>query len=124
MAELFIGFLVATAANRAQNALTALLDKIDMQEERIGETEGNIVRLIQENTGIISDIHTLTTQVAKDTDLINEVHRSQRLTAHFGLEAGDSHGTTGTTSDPLGVGDLRRMPTGRCPRARPRGWPR
>ena len=25
------------------NALTALLDKIDMQEERIGETEGNIV---------------------------------------------------------------------------------
>ena len=51
VAELFIGFLVATAANRAQNALTALLDKIDMQEERIGETEGNIVRLIQENSG-------------------------------------------------------------------------
>ena len=89
MAELFIGFLVATAANRAQNALTALLDKIDMQEERIGETEGNIVRLIQQNTGIISDIHTLTTQVAKDTALINEVHRHvSALTAHFGLEAG------------------------------------
>jgi low affinity Fe/Cu permease len=89
VAELFIGFLVATAANRAQNALTALLDKIDMQEERIGETEGNIVRLIQENSGIISDIHTLTTQVAKDTALINEVHRHvSALTAHFGLEAG------------------------------------
>ena len=45
MAELFIGFLVATAADRAQNALTALLDKIDMQEERIGESESDIVRL-------------------------------------------------------------------------------
>ena len=90
VAELFIGFLVATAANRAQNALTGrLLDKIDMQEERIGETEGNIVRLIQENAGITSDIHTLTTQVAKDTALINEVHRhGSALTAHFGLEAG------------------------------------
>ena len=39
VAELFIGFLVATAANRAQNALTALLDKIDMQEEQIAASE-------------------------------------------------------------------------------------
>src|SRR5271168_2090362 len=66
VAELFIGFLVATAANRAQNALTALLDKIEIQEHQIGATEANIVRLIQENAGIISDIHTLATQVAKD----------------------------------------------------------
>ena len=90
VAELFIGFLVATAANRAQNAVTALLDKIDMQEEQIEATEANIVRLIQENSEIISDIHTLTTQVAKDTALINEVHRHVSvLTAHFGLAAGD-----------------------------------
>jgi low affinity Fe/Cu permease len=90
VAELFIGFLVATAANRAQNALTALLDKIDMQEEQIEATEANIVRLIQENSEIISDIHSLTTQVAKDTALINEVHRHvSALTAHFGLAAGD-----------------------------------
>jgi low affinity Fe/Cu permease len=90
VAELFIGFLVATAANRAQNALTALLDKIDMQEVQIEATEANIVRLIQENSEIISDIHTLTTQVAKDTALINEVHRHvSALTDHFGLAAGD-----------------------------------
>lgn len=90
VAELFIGFLVATAANRAQNALTALLDKIDMQETQIEATEANIVRLIQENSEIISDIHTLTTQVAKDTALINEVHRHvSALTEHFGLAAGD-----------------------------------
>src|SRR5271170_7107434 len=90
VAELFIGFLVATAANRAQNALTALLDKIDLQEQRIGATEGKIVSLIQVNSEIISDIHALTTQVAKDTALINEVHKHvSALTAHFGLDAGD-----------------------------------
>jgi low affinity Fe/Cu permease len=90
VAELFIGFLVATAANRAQNALTALLDKIDLQEVQIEATEANIVRLIEENSEIISDIHALTTQVAKDTALINEVHRHvSALTEHFGLAAGD-----------------------------------
>jgi hypothetical protein len=65
VAELFIGFLVATAANRAQNALTALLDKIDMQEQRIGATEADIVRVLQANSEIISDIHTLATQVPR-----------------------------------------------------------
>jgi hypothetical protein len=34
VAELFIGFLVATAANRAKSALTALLDKIDIKSSR------------------------------------------------------------------------------------------
>jgi hypothetical protein len=50
--------------------------------------QGNIVRLIQESAGISSDIHTLTTQVAKGAALINEVHRNvSALTAHSGLEA-------------------------------------
>lgn len=74
VAELFIGFLVATAANRAQNALTALLDKIDRQEEQIEATEANIVGLIQDNTEITNQIHTLTIEVAKNAALITEVH--------------------------------------------------
>jgi low affinity Fe/Cu permease len=81
VAELFIGFLVATAANRAQNALTALLDKIDMQEEQIEATETNIVTLIKENTDLTGEIHTLTTeirtltmQVLKNAVLIAETH--------------------------------------------------
>jgi low affinity Fe/Cu permease len=91
VAELFIGFLVATAANRAQNALTALLDKIDMQEEQIETTEANIVALIKENTDLTSEIHTLTTQVAKNAALIVDVHRRvTALTARAGLDAGDS----------------------------------
>ena len=90
VAELFIGFLVATAANRAQNALTALLDKIDMQEAQIETTEANIVSLIKENTDLTSEIHTLTTQVAKNAALIVEVHRHvTALTARAGLDAGD-----------------------------------
>jgi low affinity Fe/Cu permease len=91
VAELFIGFLVATAANRAQNALTALLDKIDMQEAQIETTEANIVSLIKENTDLTSEIHTLTTQVAKNAALIIEVHRDvTALTTHAGQDAGNS----------------------------------
>ena len=89
VAELFIGFLVATAANRAQNALTALLDKIDSQEMQIEATEANIVALIKENTDLTSEIHTLTTRVAQNTALIAEVHRDVcALAAQAGLTAG------------------------------------
>jgi low affinity Fe/Cu permease len=97
VAELFIGFLVATAANRAQNALTALLDKIDLQEEQIEATETNIVTLIKENTDLTSEIHTLTTeirtltmQVLKNATLIAETHQQvAALTAQAGLDVGD-----------------------------------
>ncbi len=97
VAELFIGFLVATAANRAQNALTALLDKIDLQEEQIEATETNIVTLIKENTDLTSEIHTLTTeirtltmQVLKNATLIAETHQQvAALTAQAGLDVGN-----------------------------------
>lgn len=88
VAELFIGFLVATAANRSQNALTALLDKIELQEKQIETTEANIVTLIKENTDLTGEIHTLTTQVAKNAALIVEVHRHvTALAAQAGLDA-------------------------------------
>jgi low affinity Fe/Cu permease len=90
VAELFIGFLVATAANRAQNALTALLDKIDMQEAQIETTEANIVALIKENTDLTNEVHTLTTQVAKNAALIIDVHRDvAALATNAGLNTGD-----------------------------------
>jgi low affinity Fe/Cu permease len=88
VAELFIGFLVATAANRAQNALTALLDKIDMQEQQIEATEANIVLLVRENTSLTSQIHALTTKVAGHTGLVVDIHRNvTALTEHVGLDA-------------------------------------
>lgn len=89
VAELFIGFLVATAANRAQNALTALLDKIDMQEQQIEATEANLVGLIEENTELTTQVHTLTTQVAKNAALIIDIQKHVvALTAHAGLNVG------------------------------------
>ena len=99
VAELFIGFLVATAANRAQNALTALLDKIDLQEEQIEATETNIVTLIKENTDLTSEIHTLTTeiwtltmQVLKNAALIAETHQQVgAVSAQAGLAVGQPH---------------------------------
>jgi low affinity Fe/Cu permease len=86
VAELFIGFLVATAANRSQNALTDLLDKIDRQEEQIEATEATIVTLINENTDLTSEIHVLTTQVAKNAALIVDVHHYvAALAQHAGV---------------------------------------
>jgi low affinity Fe/Cu permease len=87
VAELFIGFLVATAANRAQNALTALLDRIDMQEQQIEATEANIETLIKENTDLTNEIHALTSQVAP---LMVEVHRLVTAFAGAGVNVGDN----------------------------------
>jgi low affinity Fe/Cu permease len=87
VAELFIGFLVATAANRAQNALTALLDRIDMQEQQIEVTEANIETLIKENTDLTNEIHALTSQVAP---LMVEVHRLVTAFAQAGVNVGGS----------------------------------
>jgi low affinity Fe/Cu permease len=108
VAELFIGFLVATAANRAQNALTALLDKIDMQEAQIEATEANIVTLIKENTDLTSEIHTLTTeirtltmQVLTNATLIAETHQQvSALTAHAGLDASPPPDTSPPATTP------------------------
>jgi len=44
---------------------------------------------MKENTDLTSEIHTLTTQVAKNAALIVEVHRHvTALTAQAGLDAG------------------------------------
>jgi len=107
VAELFIGFLVATAANRAQNALTALLDKIDLQEEQIEATEANIVTLIGENTDLTKEIsvltkeiHALTTQVAKNAALIVEIRASVSALAVRAGVATD--GSSGAGAPPTG----------------------
>jgi low affinity Fe/Cu permease len=104
VAELFIGFLVATAANRAQNALTALLDKIDMQEVQIEVTEANIVTLLQENTALTTEIHALTTKVAEYAALIIDVNRHVcALTTHAGLDPSTLQGDTPTADTPTGT---------------------
>lgn len=60
VAELFIGFLVATAANRSQRALTALLGRIEKQEAQISLVEQNLAAQLQQNTDLTAEVHTLT----------------------------------------------------------------
>jgi len=75
VAELFIGFLVATAANRAQLALTVLLTKIQTETDEI---DG----LVKENTE-------LTRQVADVVAQLDEIHAHvTALTEAAGLTVG------------------------------------
>jgi low affinity Fe/Cu permease len=86
VAELFIGFLVAAAANRSQTALTALLGHIRSGVERdvameaqIVDVEDNLTELLKENTD-------LTKVVAANTASIDELHAHLKaLCAHFGV---------------------------------------
>jgi low affinity Fe/Cu permease len=65
VAELFIGFLVATASNRAQNALTVLLNRIETQEEQIGRVEASLAAQLAQNTELTTQVHTLTAAIHK-----------------------------------------------------------
>jgi low affinity Fe/Cu permease len=95
VAELFIGFLVGTAANRSQNALTALLnhmqamldevktnsetlsaqsnqlsahgDQLSAQAARIEQLERSLTTSIDENTELTKQVHALTIEVARET---------------------------------------------------------
>jgi hypothetical protein len=88
--ELLIGFLVATPTNPAQNSQFAMLDNINQQEELIDAPNANTVQLNTENTDIISQIHTLTVQVAKQAAYTIELHRHvAALTTHAGIVAGE-----------------------------------
>jgi low affinity Fe/Cu permease len=96
VAELFIGFLVATAANRSQNALTALLNHmqtlldgivahgesitaqgkqlsaqsslLSAQTQQIEELARELKAAVEENTELTRQVHTLTAEAAQDTD--------------------------------------------------------
>lgn len=63
VAELFIGFLVATASNRAQRALTALLNRIERQEEQIKVVEASLAAQLLQNTELTSEVHKLTAAI-------------------------------------------------------------
>jgi low affinity Fe/Cu permease len=65
VAELFIGFLVATASNRAQSALTTLLNRIETQEEQIRRVEAALAAQLAQNTELTTQVHTLTTAIHK-----------------------------------------------------------
>jgi low affinity Fe/Cu permease len=75
VAELFIGFLVAAAANRAQDALTVLLAHIRASVERDGEIEQSLKDAIAENFDLTKQVHDLQVAMSRQTALLDEIHR-------------------------------------------------
>jgi low affinity Fe/Cu permease len=75
VAELFIGFLVAAAANRAQDALTVLLAHIRASVERDSAIEQRLRTAIAENTALTQQVHDLQVTMSQQTALLDEIHR-------------------------------------------------
>jgi low affinity Fe/Cu permease len=91
VAELFIGFLVAAASNRAQTALTILLDHIRSSVDRDVTTEDNLTTLLTENTDITTAVHQLVAAMKGETDRLDEIHRHvTAISQKLGLDAGVS----------------------------------
>jgi low affinity Fe/Cu permease len=75
VAELFIGFLVAAAANRAQEALTVLLAHIRATVERDGTIEQGLKDAIAENTELTKQVHDLQVTMCQQMDLLDDIRR-------------------------------------------------
>jgi low affinity Fe/Cu permease len=75
VAELFIGFLVAAAANRSQNALTVLLAHIRAGVERDVTMERELTEAIAENTELTKQVHDLQVTMSKQMALLEDTRR-------------------------------------------------
>ncbi len=83
VAELFIGFLVAAAANRAQDALTVLLAHIRAGVERDVAIEQGLKEAIAENTELTKQVHDLQVTMSEQMALLDDIRH--RLAADVGL---------------------------------------
>jgi low affinity Fe/Cu permease len=63
VAELFIGFLVAAAANRSERNLELTLAAIAEQEEHIEDVQAKLSEELASNTALTQQIHDLTSQI-------------------------------------------------------------
>jgi low affinity Fe/Cu permease len=63
VAELFIGFLVAAAANRSERNLELTLAAIAAQEEQIEDVQAKLSEELASNTALTQQVHQLTSQI-------------------------------------------------------------
>jgi low affinity Fe/Cu permease len=63
VAELFIGFLVAAAANRSERNLELTLAAIAEQEGQIEDVEEKLSQELASNTALTQQVHELTAQI-------------------------------------------------------------
>jgi len=86
VAELFIGFLVAAASNRAQDALTVLLAHIRAGVERDVAIERELKDAIAENTELTKQVHDLQVTMSQQMALLEEIsHRVAAISPNAGL---------------------------------------
>jgi low affinity Fe/Cu permease len=86
VAELFIGFLVAAAANRAQDALTVLLAHIRAGVERDVKIEQGLKDAIAENTELTKQVHDLQVIMSQQMALLDEIrHRVAAISPNAGV---------------------------------------
>ncbi len=71
VAELFIGFLVAAAANRSERNLELTLAAIADQEEHIEDVEAKLSEELESNTVLTRQVRDLTSQIH---DLTAQIH--------------------------------------------------
>lgn len=63
VAELFIGFLVAAASNRAQRVLEGVIDGIRTVLDHVAETDDKLAVALQQNTELTKALHELAKEV-------------------------------------------------------------
>lgn len=63
LAELYIGFLVAAATNRAERALMQVIDGIRLTVQHVLDGEQRMTELLEANTALTQQVHDLTAQV-------------------------------------------------------------
>lgn len=63
VAELFIGFLVAAASNRAQRVVEGVIDGIRTVLDHVAATEESLAIALQQNTDLTEAVHDLAQQI-------------------------------------------------------------
>jgi low affinity Fe/Cu permease len=71
VAELFIGFLVAAASNRAERNLDRTLAAIAAQEKQIGDVEDGLAQSLASNTALTEQVRQL---LESNTTLTTQIH--------------------------------------------------
>ena len=82
VAELFIGFLVAAAANRSERNLELTLAAIADQEERIEDVETKLSEEVASNTALTQQVHDLASQIH---DFLVEAKLSTEMASNTAL---------------------------------------
>jgi low affinity Fe/Cu permease len=63
VAELFIGFLVAAAANRAQRVLEGVIDGIRTVLDHVAATDDKLATALEQNTRLTEEVHNLAREI-------------------------------------------------------------